>query len=190
MKELELTLRVRNNRLKERRVALAMTQGQFAAAAGISLNAYRELEAMRAKPQKASGDWRSIATALATFHCVDPGELFPDAVLKIDTPVSVRTIDGADIARLIGSTQSQNPHELYENAELNSRISAALESIPPRFAKILRMKFGLDDDIERSTAEIGAEFGVTVSRVHQLSQMAISRLRAHRVTRPLVGLLP
>lgn len=50
MKELELTLRVRNNRLKQRRLSLGLTTHAIAEAAGVSYSAYIDMENMKSSP--------------------------------------------------------------------------------------------------------------------------------------------
>lgn len=56
-------------------------------------------------------------------------------------------------------------------------IEAALDSLPPRDAKVLRLYFGLDDGQPRTLEEIGRMMGVTRERIRQLCDCVLIRLR-------------
>ena len=56
-------------------------------------------------------------------------------------------------------------------------IEAALATLPPRDAKVLRLYFGLDDGNSRTLEEIGRMMGVTRERIRQLRDRALIRLR-------------
>src|ERR687886_2801192 len=58
-----------------------------------------------------------------------------------------------------------------------SELERALETLPPRDAKILRLYFGLEGDREHTLDEIGKMLGVTRERVRQLRDRALKRLR-------------
>ncbi|PKL93132.1 MAG: RNA polymerase subunit sigma [Gemmatimonadetes bacterium HGW-Gemmatimonadetes-1] len=59
----------------------------------------------------------------------------------------------------------------------SSDIEDALDSLPPRDAKVLRLYFGLDDGQPRTLEEIGRMMGVTRERIRQLRDRALIRLR-------------
>ena len=194
MKELELTLRVRNNRLKERREALGMAQSELAIAAGVSLTAYRELEALRRSPRIQGNGcwrWREIALQLARFHCVEPDELFPPAVLAVETPVASRRVNGDDLFPLLSAHQErllEGPEATHDRAELREQMRRALDSLPPRDAQVLRLRYGLDDGVDRTLEEVGVELDVMRERVRQLEARALRRLR--HPSRGLCAFLP
>ncbi|HJR64773.1 MAG TPA: RNA polymerase sigma factor RpoD/SigA [Gemmatimonadaceae bacterium] len=56
-------------------------------------------------------------------------------------------------------------------------LDRALDTLPARDAKILRLYFGLEDDREHTLDEIGRMLGVTRERVRQLRDRALKRLR-------------
>ena len=57
------------------------------------------------------------------------------------------------------------------------RSRAALATLPPRDAKVLRLYFGLDGGREHTLEEIGGMLGVTRERIRQLRDRALKRLR-------------
>ncbi len=64
-----------------------------------------------------------------------------------------------------------------------------LTSIPPREARILRLRFGLMDNRHYTLEEIGRRIGVTRERVRQIERQALKRLRHPRRRRKLRGYL-
>jgi RNA polymerase primary sigma factor len=56
-------------------------------------------------------------------------------------------------------------------------IEAALATLPPRDAKVLRLYFGIEDGQSRTLEEIGRMMGVTRERIRQLRDRALIRLR-------------
>jgi RNA polymerase sigma factor (sigma-70 family) len=51
------------------------------------------------------------------------------------------------------------------------------ERLTPREADVLRLRFGLTDNRERTLAEVGHELGISRERARQLEAMAIHKLR-------------
>ncbi|HET6279191.1 MAG TPA: RNA polymerase sigma factor RpoD/SigA [Candidatus Polarisedimenticolia bacterium] len=70
---------------------------------------------------------------------------------------------------------------------LSDEIAAALRTLPPRDAKVLRLYFGLEGGREHTLEEIGGMFGVTRERVRQLRDRALKRLREGDVGRALAS---
>lgn len=194
MKELEVTLRLRNNLLKERRKALGMNQRAFAEAAGVGLCTYRELEALRQSPRTRGGDWREVALVLARFHCVEPEALFPPAVLGIEQPVAVRKLDGAELRRQLTSQQQpaiESPDALHDRAELRAVIARALDDLCPRQAEVLRRRFGMDEGEPATLEEISEALDLSRERVRQIELVALRRLRRGQLrTNVLRAFLP
>ncbi len=52
-----------------------------------------------------------------------------------------------------------------------------LDSLTPREAKVLRLRFGLDDGNPRTLEEVGKEFMVTRERIRQIEAKALRKLR-------------
>lgn len=194
MKELELTLRVRNNCLKERREALGMNQAELATAAGVGASTYCALECLRLAPRvDIDGPWRKAALQLASFHCVEPEDLFPPAVLGVKQPVTVRKVDATDIYPLLTAHQErllEGPDGAHDRVELREQVDRALAGLCPRDAEVLRLRFGLKDGEERTLDELGPVFNLTHTRIRQLEMRALHALRHPRRAAPLRAFLP
>ena len=183
MKELELTMRLRNNRLKQRREEFGMSQPDFAKVVGISINAYNRLETLRGSPLNSNGDWGEPALKLARFHCVEPSELFPAAVLAVQTPIVSRRIDGDDVLALVGEHQErliESPDVAFDRIELREKLRRAVSTLPKRRIRVLTLRYGLDDGVRRTLEEVGVILGVGVERVRQIEGAAFRELRMPR----------
>lgn len=101
MKELRLLVRVRNNLLRERRLAAGLTAEQLAKKARVSHQGYGRLECMRDSPRLAGGNWRKIARRLARYHRCRVGDLFPEGVLAVRQPVAERRVDVSELGPLL-----------------------------------------------------------------------------------------
>jgi RNA polymerase primary sigma factor len=65
---------------------------------------------------------------------------------------------------------------VYETL-LREKVNEALDSLPPREAMILRLRFGLNDGTEHTLEEVGQKFGLTRERIRQIEVQALQRLR-------------
>lgn len=85
--------------------------------------------------------------------------------------------DGAQLADFIEDRDAADPVRVAEAMGLAERVRELLESLPEREAKIVVMRYGLDDGVPRSLEEIGEEFNLTRERIRQLEKLALCRLR-------------
>lgn len=61
-------------------------------------------------------------------------------------------------------------------------IHEILCDLDPMEERVIRLRYGLDDDVQRTVKEIADEFGVTEKRMQQIVEKAIKKLR-HPVRR-------
>ena len=83
------------------------------------------------------------------------------------------------------ATRAPAPDEGALESDRAQSIQRALAGLTPREAKILRMRFGIDDANDRTLEEIGRAFGVTRERVRQIEAQALAKLRRPRVANSL-----
>ena len=72
---------------------------------------------------------------------------------------------------------------------LSDQINQALSTLTDREHKILRMRFGLDDDRTHTLEEIGKRLGLTRERIRQIEAKAIRKMRHPSRSKALRGYL-
>ena len=70
-----------------------------------------------------------------------------------------------------------SPEEEAASSMLHEEVDRALDTLPPRHAMILRLRFGLRDGRMHTLAQIAERLGVSRERVRQLEAEALNRLR-------------
>jgi len=95
-------------------------------------------------------------------------------------PASLETPVGEEEDSHLGDfipTTEPTPDERASEALLKEQILEVLDSLTPREAKVIEMRFGLADGKQRTLEEVGREFGVTRERIRQIEAKAIRKLR-------------
>jgi RNA polymerase primary sigma factor len=108
-----------------------------------------------------------------------------NAEVRLDAPLDPEG-ERSMIERFIAEEQG-DPEEQSMERFLSEQVDAALRSLAPRDAKVLRLYFGLDGGREHTLEEIGGMLGVTRERVRQLRDRALKRLREGEVGRALAS---
>ncbi|MEW6730433.1 MAG: RNA polymerase sigma factor RpoD [Acidobacteriota bacterium] len=103
--------------------------------------------------------------------------------LKIaQEPISLETPIGDDGESSLGSfiedQSSLNPADMVVGKSLREATMEVLNTLTPREAQILKMRFGLDaEGHERTLEEVGRHFSVTRERIRQIEAKALRKLR-------------
>jgi RNA polymerase primary sigma factor len=92
-----------------------------------------------------------------------------------------------ELGNFIQDDEAPAPPEAAEQAILRDTLEELLSTLSPREARILRLRFGLQDGHYYTLEEIGDRFGVTRERIRQIEQRALRRLRHPRRSRRLSG---
>jgi RNA polymerase primary sigma factor len=103
-------------------------------------------------------------------------------VMKIaKEPISMETPIGDDDESHLGDFIEDKtiscPEDLAFYQGLREEIITLLESLTPREAKVLRMRFGIEMNTDHTLEEVGQQFGVTRERIRQIEAKALRRLR-------------
>ena len=103
-------------------------------------------------------------------------------IMKISKePISMETPIGDDDDSHLGdfiedtSTLAPNEAALYSN--LRHATGDVLDSLTPREAKVLRMRFGIEMNTDHTLEEVGKQFDVTRERIRQIEAKALRKLR-------------
>ncbi|HQN64615.1 MAG TPA: RNA polymerase sigma factor RpoD [Methylophilus sp.] len=103
-------------------------------------------------------------------------------ILKISKePISMETPIGDDedshLGDFIEDTATLAPMDAAVYASLRDATSEVLESLTPREAKVLRMRFGIEMNTDHTLEEVGKQFDVTRERIRQIEAKALRKLR-------------
>ena len=112
-------------------------------------------------------------------------ELPEEKVLKImkiaKEPISMETPIGDDddshLGDFLEDTQTVAPAEAIQNTSLSETVRQVLDSLSPREAKVLRMRFGIEMQSDHTLEEVGKQFDVTRERIRQIETKALRKLR-------------
>lgn len=78
---------------------------------------------------------------------------------------------------LISDNSFISPSQYFDNQLYKERIDKMLKTLNPREERIIRLRYGLEDNIIHTLEEIGKEYGITRERVRQIEVKAIRKLR-------------
>jgi RNA polymerase primary sigma factor len=79
--------------------------------------------------------------------------------------------------------------ECVEHKERGEKVSNILHTLTPREEKVIRLRFGIEEERDHTLEEIGQKLAVTRERVRQIERDAIRKLRKAKVGRQLRALL-
>ena len=96
-------------------------------------------------------------------------------------PVSLETPIGEEedshLGDFIPDDEAPAPAEAASHTLLKEQLDEVLTSLTEREAKVLRLRFGLEDGRPRTLEEVGKEFDVTRERIRQIEAKALRKLR-------------
>ena len=81
------------------------------------------------------------------------------------------------MADFIEDEESPAPEELTQQELLGERVQELLETLPPREALVVRLRYGLPTGEVHTLKQIGEKLGITRERVRQIENQALRRLR-------------
>jgi RNA polymerase primary sigma factor len=103
--------------------------------------------------------------------------------LSLESPVGED--EDSELGQFIEDDISPTPLQATYESMLREKVEEVLGSLSPREARVLRLRFGLDDGNAYTLEEVGAKFGLTRERIRQIEGKALRRLRHPRRARQL-----
>jgi len=103
-------------------------------------------------------------------------------IMKIaKEPISMETPIGDDDDSHLGDFIEDNhtlaPADAALHASMRNVVKDVLDSLTPREAKVLRMRFGVEMSTDHTLEEVGKQFDVTRERIRQIEAKALRKLR-------------
>ncbi|NDJ51462.1 MAG: sigma-70 family RNA polymerase sigma factor [Chloroflexi bacterium] len=103
--------------------------------------------------------------------------------LSLEHPIGDE--DDNELGSFIEDETSPTPTEAVSAHLLQETLDELLATLSPREARVLRLRFGLDNGEAYTLEEVGAKFGLTRERIRQIEGQALRRLRHPRRSRHL-----
>jgi len=99
--------------------------------------------------------------------------------LSLETPIN-EDEDESELGDFVEDKDTPTPSQSVYTKLLSEKINEILESLPFREARILRLRFGLENGRFYTLEEVGRKFGLTRERIRQIETKALRRLRHPR----------
>lgn len=99
----------------------------------------------------------------------------PEVSLSLDRPIGEEK--DSYLGEFIEDKDSPHPSEEAVKIIAGVQLREAVNSLPPREAEVLELRYGLKDGISRTLEEVGRKLGVTRERARQIESQALRKLR-------------
>jgi len=103
--------------------------------------------------------------------------------LSLEHPVGEE--EDSELGSFIEDDTTPTPTESVQDHLLREKVEELLSTLTPREARILRLRFGLQNGRSYTLEEVGQKFGLTRERIRQIEGKALRRLRHPRRSRQL-----
>ena len=95
--------------------------------------------------------------------------------VSLETPIGEE--DDSHLGDFIPDDDSPAPQDSAAYTLLKEQLEEVMNTLTPREAKVLKLRFGLEDGKARTLEEVGREFQVTRERIRQIEAKALRKLR-------------
>ena len=95
--------------------------------------------------------------------------------VSLETPIGEE--DDSHLGDFIQDDDSPAPQDSAAYTLLREQLEEVMQTLTPREAKVLKLRFGLEDGKARTLEEVGREFMVTRERIRQIEAKALRKLR-------------
>jgi RNA polymerase primary sigma factor len=104
--------------------------------------------------------------------------------LSLESPIN-EDEEESELGMFVEDQVTPTPVQSTYDRMLREKIEEVLETLPPREARILRLRFGLENGRTYTLEEVGHKFSLTRERIRQIESKALRRLRHPRRARRL-----
>lgn len=96
--------------------------------------------------------------------------------LSLEIKIGDNDTELADMLR----AEDESPEEFVTQSSLRADLEQLMETLPPRQREVLALRFGFQDGVPLSLAQIGLQLDISRERVRQIEQQAVKKLKQHR----------
>ncbi len=176
----EMTVKLRNGRiLSAMRRAGIKTQSELAERAGIPFSQLNILVNLRRAPLRTDGTWQPAAIAISDVLKCTPDVLFSEKqkTQALKNNKVVRPVSDAEVDFILDQQRAiPSPEDVVAQHERDRLLDAAIDTLRPRQAKIIRQRFGLDG-APKTLEEIAGEENVFRERIRQIELRGVRDLK-------------
>jgi RNA polymerase primary sigma factor len=97
-----------------------------------------------------------------------------DELISLETPVGD---EGDRLGDFIRNDKAVSPYEAILESQLGEKTGCILTTLTAREEKIMKMRFGIGEEVEHTLEEIGRAFKVSRERIRQIEKKALKRLK-------------
>ncbi len=105
--------------------------------------------------------------------------------VSLETPVGEE--EDSHLGDFIPDDQAPSPDEAASNAMLKEQLNEVLSTLTEREAKVMRMRYGLEDGKQQTLEDVGRALGVTRERIRQIEAKALRKLKHYSRSKKLQG---
>ena len=177
-KDYNVTVKVRNARILNALAKVDERAGnKLAKKLGVPYQQMLDLINLKIEPVDKHGDWLPSVLKLAELTHTMPVDLFSDAqYYPLDVNVAQFEMGQEEVMQLLHESHAPDPYEVLEYKEMQQGIEDVIDSLTPREAEIIRLRFGIDCR-EHTMEEAGQAYGISRERVRQIEAKALRKLR-------------
>jgi len=182
--EYRLKVTVKNNLILSAIENMGYTNlSKFCKDGYMSLAKLYDLINLRMAPINADGEFTKIAKNLMEVLGACPSDLWTEEqlTLKLRSNHVTKNLSKERVEAYLSSGNSrlvlENPANRVEKEDEVKIVNDIVDSLTPREAKILRLRYGLDGSEEQSLSEVGSHYDITQERVRQLEARALRKMR-------------
>ena len=105
--------------------------------------------------------------------------------VSLETPVGEE--EDSHLGDFIPDDQAPSPDEAASNAMLKEQLNEVLSTLTDREAKVMRMRYGLENGRQQTLEDVGRALGVTRERIRQIEAKALRKLKHYSRSKKLQG---
>ena len=95
--------------------------------------------------------------------------------ISLETPIGEQ--EDSHLGDYIEDRSVISPVEIVSNINIKEQTESVLKTLTPREEKVVKMRFGIDEDSDHTLEEVGQSFAVTRERIRQIEAKALAKLR-------------
>jgi RNA polymerase primary sigma factor len=101
----------------------------------------------------------------------------PKEPIFLETPIEDDDDDDSHLGDFIEDSATLSPIDAVLFGSMRDIVKEVLDSLTPREAKVLRMRFGVEMSSDQTLEEVGKQFDVTRERIRQIEAKALRKIR-------------